>query len=1576
MIAKNRDWGVMRFVALFAALTTVATLLALAAAPAQAQSPPTFVSAEVDGTTLTVEFSENLKTTSVPAPGDFHVTVAGSRRNVASGGVAIAGAKVTLTLASAVSYGETVLVRYTKPSSNPLQSAGGTDVATFADQAVTNTTTLAISNVELVSKPRTAVSGGKVYGQGQPIVVAVTWAAPVSWDLGDDDAAELRVRLQVGNKNRTAKLVTDGARKGTETTLWFSYTAVAADTDTDGVAVVPPTSGSNKGRVVFTHRGATVKDAEGRNAGWTHTGLSASTAHKVDGSKTSPQNSGPLFDDEDATTPLRTMKTVNAIAGNLGSLFGVADYFNDADGDNLRFVTSFERPDMFAATRFIDPTFHYLLKGHCALSSLVPALTVTNDVFEQTFKITAYDPDGLSVTATATFRTPVVCRELVSATVNGTALTLTYHRDLPSGSPWRMQQTRDRFEVMVDGTEVALAQNNAISVSGKTLVLTLATAVTRNQAVTVSFEPGGGGQQVRRLADQRVTNANDTVPESATINGSTMTITFNRNLALESGAVTSGLNPGLHWAFSAVGLYAAGAPLRGVSPRSVSVSGKAVTLDFGPDIVPGKQVAVAYLAWIAKQLSSGLLDAGDNSRVPTVSRYSVTNNTPGTAAPLLLSGQVAGTELTLTFDSDLDASSAPSGSRFAVVAFPANTYASGDSVDPDDPATWDNPARLIPGTGTATVSGKTATVTLAAAVAQDETAAAWYQRGNDAKPLRATSAGERVGNLSSRVRVLDRTPPTVVDGVAAGTSLVLYFSEKLDTSSTPATSAFTVRSIAGSTPTNRTVSSVAMSEDAVTLTLGSAPGDSDTVTVAYNRPATDPIRDREGNSAPTDTSPRTVTNAGATDPGAPSLAATSPAVADYLVLRLAFDSALDPERVPGTDAFTLTDSVSGNDLGLRIAGVAVRGSKLELGISPGFLPCQRDVSVSYAKPTENALRNVWGTDAAAFSNQAVTNAHAGKCRHFGSRQIPVIRIAAGGGGTGGLSMDFRQRMNSRRVPSPDGFTVRSTTPGGDPAAPVAVESTEFSSDARQLHLALSRRLDPGEQVTVSYREPRSGTGLWDADGNQIAPFSAQGVVPGAAPAVTGVEVVSDAGGDDTYAMGETISLRVTFSAAVDVVGAPTLGIDMDPAHWGRKDAVYAGGSGTTELTFTHTVIEPNYSSQGIAVLADTLALNGGTIQAAADGTDADLAHTGLGHDPAHKVDWRQSPPDAHGNRSPVFRGTNQAMDSAYPGYLLTLRVSKDDFHDPDGDSLTFALSASRDDVHVPGGFGYIEQHGRIWFQAKTACALAGLAPPTGDAYYTVITLTATDPDGATAQAAATFRTNPTEFACPSLSSAAVDGDTLTITLAADGLLPLSFSQPAAEEFVVKADGTAVSLAATGAVSADDTEIVLRLASPVTASQIVTVSYTPGDDAMAAAFTEQAVTNNTPAPEEPSAPKKLESPDEPATLDGPTAPTGASVSGNELTLTFNRDLAAVDDATASRLRFGFFVDGAFHYGTPIAQSPNRVVVDGATVTLTLGTAVLPGDDVTVTYSAAARGLQLADGTPLPDFTTTLTTTQRD
>ena len=148
-------------------------------------TPPTFASAAVDGKTLTVDFSELMNWFSVPAPGDFTVTVGAARRNVAAGGVYIAGETVTLTLASAVLATDTVKVRYTQPSENPLKDAAGNDVATFADQAVTNNTA-GTNSGQSGNVPPGAPTGVTVEGASASSL-SVSWTAPAdsgTWAIG------------------------------------------------------------------------------------------------------------------------------------------------------------------------------------------------------------------------------------------------------------------------------------------------------------------------------------------------------------------------------------------------------------------------------------------------------------------------------------------------------------------------------------------------------------------------------------------------------------------------------------------------------------------------------------------------------------------------------------------------------------------------------------------------------------------------------------------------------------------------------------------------------------------------------------------------------------------------------------------------------------------------------------------------------------------------------------------------------------------------------------------------------------------------------------------------------------------------------------------------------------------------------------------------------------------------------------------------------------------------------------------------------------------------------------------------
>ena len=100
---------------------------------------------------------------------------------------------------------------------------------------------------------------------------------------------------------------------------------------------------------------------------------------------------------------------------------------------------------------------------------------------------------------------------------------------------------------------------------------------------------------------------------------------------------------------------------------------------------------------------------------------------------------------------------------------------------------------------------------------------------------------------SMAVSLVDNTGPTLTGaGTTSTTEILLSFDEALDSGSIPDKSQFAV-TVGGA---SRTVSSVAMSGTmGISLTLSSAFGHGDTLTVTYNVPSTNPIRDVAENNA-------------------------------------------------------------------------------------------------------------------------------------------------------------------------------------------------------------------------------------------------------------------------------------------------------------------------------------------------------------------------------------------------------------------------------------------------------------------------------------------------------------------------------------------------------------------------------------------------------------------------------------------------------------------------------------------------------------------------------------------------------
>ena len=128
----------------------------------------------------------------------------------------------------------------------------------------------------------------------------------------------------------------------------------------------------------------------------------------------------------------------------------------------------------------------------------------------------------------------------------------------------------------------------------------------------------------------------------------------------------------------------------------------------------------------------------------------------------------------------------------------------------------------------------------------------------------------------------------------------------------------------------------------------------------------------------------------------------------------------------------------------------------------------------------------------------------------------------------------------------------------------------------------------------------------------------------AAPAVTAVALTSAPQAGGKYRRGERIEVSVTFSAPVAVTGppamTPTIGLQVGPE---LRRAGYFTRTAPNVLVFGHTVVREDRDDDGIAVPADGILLEGGTI-AGADGTAALLGHGALAADTAHEVNGGQT----------------------------------------------------------------------------------------------------------------------------------------------------------------------------------------------------------------------------------------------------------------------------------------------------------------------------------------------------------------
>jgi len=188
--------------------------------------------------------------------------------------------------------------------------------------------------------------------------------------------------------------------------------------------------------------------------------------------------------------------------------------------------------------------------------------------------------------------------------------------------------------------------------------------------------------------------------------------------------------------------------------------------------------------------------------------------------------------------------------------------------------------------------------------------------------------------------------------------------------------------------------------------------------------------------------------------------------------------------------------------------------------------------------------------------------------------------------------------------------------GGSPVQATYVSGSDSSN------LVFSYTVQAGQTDTNGIGVPinsltLNGGSLTDAAGNPAALGHAAYWVDTSAPTVSSVAITSATGiQDHLLNAGDTVNVTVTMSENTHVEGSPTLTLDIGG---NLVQATYVSGSDSKELVFSYTIQANQTDINGIAIDANSLTLNGGSLTDAAQ-NHALLSHTLVADNSSYRVD--------------------------------------------------------------------------------------------------------------------------------------------------------------------------------------------------------------------------------------------------------------------------------------------------------------------------------------------------------------------
>ena len=673
---------------------------------------------------------------------------------------------------------------------------------------------------------------------------------------------------------------------------------------------------------------------------------------------------------------------------------------------------------------------------------------------------------------------------LRSVTANGNVLTLKF-----DGTLRYTLNDASAFLVTVNNTPMTIS---SVSVVGTSVLLYLASAVTSEQSVEVSYTApqqvsdtttlrdwlGNGVGNLSAQLAENITGQDLTAPtlQYAIVNASSLVLTFSEALNSQAGFTPLP---------SAFAVRVSGSA---VSVTQAVVSGSTVTLSLATAVDYGAAVSLSYTDLSASNDVAVVQDLAGNDAA-SFSNINVLNNTPDSAAPTLLSATVTGNQLTLLFSETLNSNSGylPALTNMTV-----------------------NAAGVAVGIVSGSLNGSTATLTLSNAVNADDYVTFNYSAPNNASNTQAFQDLSGNGLLSianfsvSNLTGVDLTPPSFVSAEVNGNTLSLTFSEALvsTASFTPSLSAFSVY-VDG---TLSTISAVTLNGTQALLTLASAVNNTQKVTVSYSQPVNRPIQDGAGNFAAS-FSGKAASNV-TVDNSAPTLSTASVAGA-LLTLTFSENLATDTTLIPSAKQFTV--NVDGAVVDVLSAVVA--GKVVTVTLNKAVTATQV-VSVDYTPATTgtNQLQDASGNATVHFS-KTVSN-----WSGLASIQNATVN------GTQ-LTLTFNQELDaiSGHLPPVSAFAVQ--------VAGVNSTVSQLAVNGYTLTLTLDTAVNYGQEVTVNYTDPSTANdvaALQNLAGMDVQTFSEAYAVHNLTPPVADLLAPSL---NSAVANASTVTL--TFSEALD-----------------------------------------------------------------------------------------------------------------------------------------------------------------------------------------------------------------------------------------------------------------------------------------------------------------------------------------------------------------------------------------------------------------------------------------------------------